>query len=433
MRLLLPLSHPLGRARLALRATAGTQRRVGVATLLTDTFLMNLGFGILVPLLAIHFTGHLGFTAASIGLVLALRQFAQQGLDLFAGAFGDRVGARTSIALGCFVRAAGFLGIGFSHTLPELLGWALVSGIGGAFFDAPGTAALADLVAPEQHQRAFAASATCGNIGATVGPLVGVALLAISFPMLGVVAALCFALIGLLTLALLPSYVLRGVRASDPARSTPRGGTQGERRGGTRGAGMDFVATVRLLCRDRAFVWLTILLAGFWFIWAQINITVPLVAAQQGGASLAARALAVNSGVAIALQYPLSSLASRRFSPRLLLALCTVLSAVGMALVFVSPLTTVLFVGIVIFALGRMVIGPVINAVTAHMAPAGRLGAYFGFGALAIAVGAGGGQVAGGALYDLAQRLHQPALLWGSMLLAGAVVVVGLTRLRLPD
>lgn len=401
------------------------QRRVGVATLLTDTFLMNLGFGILIPLLAIHFTGHLGFTAASIGLVLALRQFAQQGLDLFAGAFGDRVGARISIALGCFVRAVGFLGIGFSHTLPELLGWALVSGIGGAFFDAPGTAALADLVAPEQHQRAFAASATCGNIGATVGPLVGVALLAISFPVLGVVAALCFALIGLLTLALLPSYVLRGARTSDPACST--------RRGGTRGAGMDFATTVRLLCRDRAFVWLTVLLAGFWFIWAQINITVPLVAAQQGGAPLAARALAVNSGVAIALQYPLSSLASRRLSPRALLALCTALSAVGMALVFVGPLTAVLFVGVVIFALGRMVSGPVINAVTAHMAPTGRLGAYFGFGALAIAVGAGGGQVAGGALYDLAQRLHQPALLWGCMLLVGAVVVAGLTRLRLPD
>ena len=98
-----------------------TQRHLGVTVLLGNTGLMNFGFSVLIPLLAVHFTGRLGFTAASIGLVLALRQFSQQGLDLVGGLIGDHFGARTSIAVGCFVRAAGFAGIGLAHTLGMLI------------------------------------------------------------------------------------------------------------------------------------------------------------------------------------------------------------------------------------------------------------------------------------------------------------------------
>src|SRR5579872_990250 len=184
-------------------ATTATRNTVAVVTLLGNTGLMNFGFAMLVPLLAIHFTGNLGFTAASIGLVLGLRQFSQQGLDLAGGVFADRFGARTSIVIGCFIRAAGFAGIGLAHTLPALLLFAVISGIGGAFFDASGTAALADVVLPEQRQQVFAASAVFSNAGQAIGPLAGVALLSLSFQLVSLAAAGCFVLIGLLTLALL--------------------------------------------------------------------------------------------------------------------------------------------------------------------------------------------------------------------------------------
>jgi DHA1 family multidrug resistance protein-like MFS transporter len=179
-----------------------------VVVLLSNTALMNFGFAMLVPLLALHFTGSLRFTAAAIGLVLALRQFSQQGLDIVGGVFGDRFGARTAITIGCFVRAVGFLGIGYARTLGPLILWAVVSGVGGALFDASGTAALADLVEPHNRQRAFAASATLSNIGATLGPLLGVALLAVDFRVVSIAAASCFVLVGTLTFALLPTSAL---------------------------------------------------------------------------------------------------------------------------------------------------------------------------------------------------------------------------------
>ena len=418
----LSLDFPRWRALATESSASARQRSIGIAVLLTNTGLMNFGFSILIPLLAIHFTGSLGFTAASIGLVLALRQFAQQGLDVLGGMFGDRFGARTAIAIGCFVRAAGFLGIGFSHSLLPLILWAVVSGIGGAFFDASGTAALADLVQPHNRQRAFAASATAGNAGATIGPVVGVALLSVDFLIVSIAATACFVLVGLLTLVFLPASALR-----DSA------GTAGTSASGDGGAHTSLRNTLRVLARDRTFLWMTIFLSGFWFLWAQMNITVPLAAARLGGARFAAIAFALNAGPAILLQYPASRYLSERASSRLLLASSIAVSAIGIGMAFISSSPAIFFAGIGLFALARMLLGPTVNAVTAEIAPAGQLGTYFGFGALSIAFGAGLGQYGGGALYDVALRHGVSALLWGTFAGVGLIAAVGMAWLRLPN
>lgn len=408
-------------------ATGTTRDSVALVVLLGNTGLMNFGFAMLVPLIAIHFTGSLGFTAASIGLVLALRQFSQQGLDLVGGVFADHFGARTSIVIGCFVRAAGFAGIGTARSLAPLLLFAVVSGVGGAFFDASGTAALADVVAPEQHQRVFAASSVLSNIGQAVGPLVGIALLGLSFQIVSLAAAGCFVVIGLLTLALLPPTLL----LTPPSETGTLAGNRSHMMRGSVGP------TLRALGRDRPFIWLTVLLAGYWFLWAQMNITVPLMAIQLAGTrrgpGLAALAFAINAAPAILLQYPAVRLFGSRYRAGLLLAISSGLCGVGMALVFAAPFVPLFLAGVTFFALARMLIGPLSNVVTAELAPAGMLGAYFGFGALSVAVGAGGGQYVGGFLFDIASRHHLPLALWGTMLAVGLVVALGLWRLRLPQ
>ena len=397
---------------------------VALVVLLGNTCLMNFGFAMLVPLIAIHFSGSLGFTAASIGLVLAVRQFSQQGLDLVGGVFADHFGARTSIAIGCFIRAAGFAGIGTARSLAPLLLFAVVSGVGGAFFDASGTAALADVAPAEQHQQVFAASSVLSNVGQAVGPLVGVALLGLSFQLVSLAAAGCFVLIGLLSLTLLPPNLLL-----NPPDEVVAGEAAARRK--------SVLPELRVLGRDRAFIALTALLAGYWFLWSQMNITVPLAAIRLAGptqgARLAALAFAINAAPAILLQYPAVRLLGPRFPARLLLAISTALCGMGMALVFATPYIPFFLAGVGFFALARMLIGPLTNVVTAEMAPAGMLGAYFGFGALSVAIGAGGGQYIGGSLFDLATRQHLPLALWGTMLFVGVVVAIGLWRLRLPE
>jgi DHA1 family multidrug resistance protein-like MFS transporter len=403
--------------------------------LLGNNCLMNFGFAMLVPLIAIHFTSRFGFAAAAVGLVLALRQFSQQGLDVVGGIFADRFGARAAIVIGCCIRAVGFVGVGGSTTLGSLMLFAVISGIGGSFFDASGTAALAELVQSERRQAVYAASATMGNVGQTVGPVVGIALLGINFEVVSLAAAGVFVLVGALTFALLPAGLLR-TKASPGAGWPAKGAGAGARAEAQKATGLRAtLAALAALGRDRTFLLLTLLLAGFWFLWAQMNITVPLEAVKLGGPErgprLAALAFAINAGPAIVIQYPLARFVGERFDLGRVLAVCTLISGLGMALAFATPLVPLFILGIALFALARMLVWPTMNVLTASLAPQGMLGAYFGFGALALAIGGGVGQYAGGFLYDTAGRTQQPALLWGPLLLVGIGAAAGLRRLPL--
>jgi len=392
-------------------------RRLGILAILVNNLLMNFGFSIIIPLIAVHYTALPGFTAAAIGTVLALRQMAQQGLDLVGGMIADRIGARTSIVVGCLVRAAGFLGIGLATSMPELVAMALLAGVGGAFFDAPGTAALADLVMPEARQRVYALSATLANVGTFLGPIAGVWLLHMSWQAVGIASAGVFVTISLLTRLLLPAHTLRREKADHllgvPGRSALR-------------------QTLSLLLRDRIFLQMTALTTGYWFLSTQINISVPLVAASLGGPRMVAVVFSVYAGMAIVLQYPVVRYLGARFSARVLLGASTACAGLGLALAVGMHSILPLLIGIGLFAVARLQMQPTVNWVTSELAPQGQLGAYFGFGALSVAIGAGVGQITGGALYDLSLQLHQPFLLAGTLLLVAAITSTGLLRAQLP-
>ncbi|MFC6801634.1 hypothetical protein ACFQDE_07795 [Deinococcus caeni] len=58
--------------------------------LIASNFLMWGGFFAVIPLVTVHFSGSvagggLGWSAASVGAVLGLRQLTQQGLTVFGG------------------------------------------------------------------------------------------------------------------------------------------------------------------------------------------------------------------------------------------------------------------------------------------------------------------------------------------------------------
>ena len=80
------------------------ERRQALHALLALTFLSWGGFYLVVPLISVHYVEQLGWAAGAVGVVLAARQFAQQGTTLFSGIVADRVGAKRLIAGGMLVR-----------------------------------------------------------------------------------------------------------------------------------------------------------------------------------------------------------------------------------------------------------------------------------------------------------------------------------------
>ncbi|MDP9355689.1 MAG: MFS transporter [Chloroflexota bacterium] len=378
------------------------ERTQGLLVILVDTFLMWGGFFMVIPLISVHYVNELGWAAASVGLVLAVRQLTQQGLAFIGGVLADRLGAKGLICTGLFVRGIGFVAMAWASTLPLLLLTATLAALGGAMFEAPKAAAIRALTEEAERARFYALSGVVSGLGLTVGPLVGALLLRLDFALVALVAGGCFFVTGLVTLVGLPSVTL----------ATERGSL-------THG--------LRLALRDRPFVTFTVILMGYYFMWAQLVISFPLAATEIAGTPDAVSwVYGLNAGMAIVLQYPLLRLAERWLRPLPILILGIGIMALGLAGVALTSTIAGLLLCVAAFSIGSLLASPSQQTVTASLANPAALGSYFGVGALSIAIGGGLGNYAGGLLYGFGERMEAPALPWLVFSFVGIVAACGM-------
>jgi DHA1 family multidrug resistance protein-like MFS transporter len=382
-------------------------RRRGLATILVDTFLVYGGFFMVIPLISVHYVDGLGWAAASIGLVLALRQLLQQGSTPVAGILADRFGVKWLICAGVLLRAVGFLSLAWATTFPLLLLSALLAALGGSLFEAPKSAAIAALTDEQNRARFYSLTGVVGGLGVAIGTQVGALLLAANFALVALVAASCFFVDFAITLIFLPP--VRVASASD---------------GGT------LVRGIGLALRDRPFMTFNVLLMGYWFLWVQFTISLPLAAkAISGTASAVGWIYAINSVMLIVLSYPLIRLAGRWLRPLPILTLGLLLMALGIGAVALAGNMPVLLGCVVCLCLGVVLAAPSQQTVAASLANPAALGSYFGVNSLALAFGGGLGNFSGGLLYDLGGRWHLPALPWLVFGLVGLATTMGLWRM----
>jgi DHA1 family multidrug resistance protein-like MFS transporter len=380
-------------------------RKRGLAVMLADTFLMWGGFFMVIPLIAVHYVDDLKWAAGAIGLVLGVRQVMQQGLTLVGGALADRLGARGLIAIGMLVRAGSFVLMGYADSYSLLMLSAALAAIGGALFDSPSSAAIVALTNEQNRSRFYSILGVVSGLGMTLGPLAGALLLRLNFTAVALVAAACFFVAFWVTLLLLP-----------PVRVAS--GEQGL---------MDGIV---LALRDRRFMLFNLLLMGYWFMWVQTTISLPLLARAISGTNDAVSwVYALNAGMGIVLQYPLLWLAERRMQPLAILVLGVIIMALGLGFVGLAYNVPTLLGCVALFAVGRLLASPAQQSVAASLANPGALGSYFGVSALALAFGGGIGNTTGGMLYELGQALGAPALPWMIYSAAGLASALGLALL----
>jgi MFS transporter, DHA1 family, multidrug resistance protein len=387
-------------------ALSEATRRRGLIVILIDTFFMWGGFFMVIPLIAVHYVDDLGWSSASIGLVLAVRQLVQQGLTLPGGMLADRVGAKWLICAGMLLRAAGFACMAWADTFPLLLASALLAAIGGALFESPRSAAIAALTNATNRARYYSLLGVVGGLGMTLGPLLGALLLRTDFSIVALVAASCYLVTLLLTVLLLPP-----VRVAD------------ERRGLTYG--------IALALHDRPFMIFNLLLMGYWFMWVQLSISLPLVArAISGTTDAVSWVYTLNAGMTVLLQYPLLRLAERKLRPLSILVLGVAAMALGLGGIGFAGSVTVLLLCVALFSAGALLASPSQQTVTAGFANPTALGSYFGVNALALALGGGLGNYSGGLLYGLGQQRAVPVLPWLVFCAVGLVSALGMALLH---
>ncbi len=381
----------------------------GVWALLVDSFASNFGFFLLMPVLAIHLTRDLGWAAWAAGLVLAVRQFAQQGLAPWGGAWGDRLGYRAAVVLGMEVRAVGFLLFAIVHSGPLIVLAALLSGLGGALFGPADAAALAVAVTPEDRARVFSLRVVFGNGGMVVGPLVGAYLIAVSFTWVAVAAGLMFLVAGIFT------YFYYPLEAVAPRRRNADKTNWGS------------------VLANRPFVWLTATLSGYYLLNSQLNILLPLVVvADHAPTAMIGWVLAVYSGITILLQTTVTRWVSHvALQAQMVWGLAA--AAAGMALGGLSDWNVLtLFPAALALSAASMLINPAMFAATSALADPEAFGLYYGFSRLSLGIGGSLGNACGGILFSIATAVGFPPLSWLILAGVGAVSTLTMSRLRLP-
>jgi MFS transporter, DHA1 family, multidrug resistance protein len=390
------------RLQTALGLPSDAQKARATLTLLVSNLLMWGGFFMVMPLISVHYVKGLGWTASLIGIVLALRQLSQQGLTIFSGALADRFGAKGLILLGLVIRAVGFISMAWAETLPLLLLSAFLSGLGGALFESPKSAAMAALSDEASRRRMFAVQGVSGNLGMALGILAGSFLIKASFDMVAVVSGSCYLLIFVMTVFFLPEVKV----------------ATGER---------DLLAGLGMAARDKRFFMFTLLSMGYYLLWVQLGLGVSLKAEDLAGTESAVSwVFLTNTAFAISLQYPMVRWLEPRLQPLPGLILGTALMTLGLGLIAFVPNIWLLLACVAVFAVGSLIMSPNQQTLMASLADSRALGSYMGFGWLGLAIGGSLGNYVGGALYDLGKRLAFDELPWLVLFAAGALTGLGL-------
>jgi DHA1 family multidrug resistance protein-like MFS transporter len=381
----------------------------GVGVVLFNYFLMNTGFYLLVPFIALHGTRDLGLTASLAGVVLGVRQFVQQSLGIFGGALGDRFGYKLTLSAGLLVRAIGFASFAWAADTRGLLIAALIAALGGALYDATSNAVLATLTPIEHRAAAFSLYGIAARLGSALGPALGIWLLAINFGILSLVAASFYVAGFVLLMFGMPSL-------KPAARIAAEAGLE-----------RSFVSSFMLTLRDGPFVRMVALNAGYWFLSVQFTISLPLYVYQRfGGLEAISVYYVINSVPAVFVQYFLLQFLNQRWTRAHILVVGMCLIALGIGTIGIWSLPLLVVLSASVFALGDLLYQPTQYTLTSDLARSDMLASYFGFAAFALAVGGGAGNVLGGIGFDMAQARGDPGIVWYGYGLVGIVIAAGL-------
>jgi len=371
--------------------TAGlddARRQRGIVALMVSNLFSWGGFFLLIPLVAVHYVDDLGWAAGTIGVMLAVRQFSQQGFSPIFGLLCDRIGPKPLICAGQLVRAAGFGGMAFADTPVRVLLAMALAGLGGAMFDAPKSAAMACLTTPTERSRRYAMLGVTSGLGVTLGTQLGALLITRDFAAVALASGAVYVFLSLWTLVALPS-----MRVSTGTVRAAEG--------------------LELVRRDRDFIRFLVIGIGYFFVSAQFSLTIVLAASDiAGSASAVAWIYLVNTAITVGLGYFVPRWLDRWFRPIDLLIGGTLVIAIGLALVGFSGSLVGILIAAAVFSLGAIMARPGQETVIANLASPAARGTYFGIGSLSLAFGGSLGFLFGGMAYDYGREHDAQLLTW---------------------
>jgi MFS family permease len=368
------------RDRLGLPDLAG--QRSLAASLIVD----SLGDGLFVPFAIVYFLHTTQLSVQSIGLGLTLAGLLALPVVLPAGVLLDRFTPARVVVTANLVSGAGFAGYLLVGQYWQLVGCALLAGIGGRVYWTANLALVGDAFSTDRT-RWFAFQRALRNAGYGLGGLLGAA--AISFG--GGTGYRALAVLNAASYLTAAVLVGRWSRRRQPQAAKGALPALSPAAPGPAGAGR---ARYRDVLRDRPFMLITAtnLLFVLCMLTLDVLLAVDLVRALHQPAWLAGVLFAVSTTLVAAGQTTLSRMVARLRPSRTLQ-----LAAAGWAAAFTAfwlagqvPRAAVvgcLFAAVLVFAVAEMIQGPALNDLVVALAPDRARGRYLGIYQLSWALG----------------------------------------------
>ena len=298
----------------------------------------------------------LGASETGLGLAYLAMAGSAMVTGVIGGHLSDRVGRRPMMLIGRGFFCLTSLGALAAGT-DTLAGLSVIAATGAlsSLGDAADTAMVADLVAPDDREQAYASLRVAANMGVVLGPPIGGLLLAGSWNTLFVGAACLSAISWALAWRLIPS---RG-------RFTPERGEKSER--------------ISVVFRDRPFMTLLGGAVLAWMVYVGFELLLPISIVEHHGVNRSVwGAIAIVNPLLVALLQMRVTSSSARFSPATRMVASMMLMGPPFLLFGVSDALPIVVAVVVVFVFGEMLWVPTMQAVVADRAPAAQRGAYMG-------------------------------------------------------
>ncbi|AXN43571.1 MFS transporter [Mycobacterium marinum] len=380
---------------------------------------INLGFFMLMPYLANYLGGTLGLAAWAVGLVIGVRNFAQQGMFFVGGSLADRFGYKLPIVAGCLTQTAAFALLLVGRSLPALLIAAAATGLAVALFT-PAVRAYLATDSGDRKVEAFALFNVFYQAGILLGPLVGSVLLALDFRMAVLGAVGVFGSLAVAQLVSLPPSSANSSTASVNKTSIVE----------------DWAAVFG----NRPFLRFAVAMTGRYILSSQIYLALPIQAAHlmpQHQSLLVAAMFAISGLTAISVQLRMTGWLKSQLVPGRCLVVGTTVIAVSLVPLAVVPsgvifgtatAATALLVSAVLLASASAVIFPFEMRTVSLLSGERLAGTYQGVYSTVIGGGVLVGNLGIGWLMDTTHRLNADRIAWCTIILVGLVSAAALFR-----
>ena len=374
-------------------------RKKGRYILLLDNLFIVLGFYVVFPLVSTHFVSQVGWSALFVGFALGFRQFVQQGFGLIGGAIADRFGAKPMIITGMFLRSIGFISMALATEHWLLLISCLLSALGGLLFDPPRMGLTIKFTRPHERGKFISLLMIQDNAGAVIGALIGGILIDYDFQLVCWCGAFIFFLCGIFNLIYLPAYHIAIGKAP-------------------------IINGMKMVLKDRKFTHYVLTLTGYYVLWVQIMLMLPLTITNVSGSpSYVKWMYAIQATISLCLLYPLARISEKYFRLDQRLKFGLLLMSFAFIIIGFTSQLSILLSLIALFYFGAIIAEPARETLATVLTNPKAKGSYMGFSRLGLALGGFIGYTGAGWLYDVAIQIGLPHLPWVILTLVGLLTL----------